>query len=85
MGLPKMSDKKRISGGPSVSSWVEEWWEKEANRVAEEDSLGQASIPTLLTRIAKAQLDLTTMGIERYRQTDKKLKKSSRNGEERKG
>ena len=67
----KKNGKKRLSGGPSVAEWVDDWWAGEADRVAEVDSLAQASIPTLLTRIAKAQLDLTSVGLERYREADR--------------
>jgi hypothetical protein len=39
--------------------------------VAEVDSLAEASIPTLLTRIAKAGLELTSVGIARYSEADR--------------
>jgi len=72
--IDKKSESKRLCGGPTLPAADVEYFEQEMLRVAAAEGMADCSFPTLLRRIARAQLDLTLAGIARYMAFDKKRK-----------
>jgi len=74
MDIDKNSESRRLCGGPTLPAADVDYFEHEMLRVAAAEGLADCSFPTLLRRIARAELDLTLVGIARYMAIDEKRK-----------
>jgi len=72
--IDKKSESKRLCGGPTLPAADVEYFEQEMLRVAAAEGMADCSFPTLLRRIARADLDLTLVGLARYMAIDQKRK-----------
>jgi hypothetical protein len=72
--MDKNSESRRLCGGPTLPAADVDYFEQEMLRVAAAEGMADCSFPTLLRRIARAELDLTLVGIARYMAIDEKRK-----------